>query len=81
MDNAYIKKMLEGLQKDKEKANAKIEAAEQEYHEKLDAGTKELAEIAEAEAKLSAVGKGIGAVIPEAPKIDNATNRLRRTAQ
>jgi hypothetical protein len=78
MENTYINKMIDGLHKDRDKANEKLDAAELEYNTKREAITKELAEIAEAETRLMREGKGIGAIFPEDEK-PSSLNRLRRT--
>lgn len=71
MENTIISEMLEVLDKKDLKA-----------HEQLEAATKELANIAEARARLMKEGKGIGAVIPEGDKDSgkepDSLDRLRR---
>jgi hypothetical protein len=72
MENTIIKEMLEALDKKDQKA-----------HEQMEAVSRDLAEIAEARARLMKEGKGIGAVIPEADadggKGSNGLDKLRRT--
>lgn len=70
MENTIISEMLEVLDKKELKA-----------HEQFEAATKELANIAEARARLMKEGKGIGAVIPEGDKDGkepDSLDRLRR---